>query len=90
MKAGKKNSAIGFDWRDCFASLVGWKVTLSGRYRLNLRSSCARSADLDGRVNARIMTVLCVRVASERESFSPRDSMYVVTVSTFHVSEYLG
>ena len=39
VKAGKKHSAIGLDWRDCFANFVGWKATPSGRYLLNLRSS---------------------------------------------------
>ena len=57
-KAGKKNSAIGFDWRDCFASFVGWKATPSGRYRLNFRCSWDRSADLDGLVSANNSTVL--------------------------------
>ena len=46
MKAGKKNSASGLD---CFADL---KVTPSGRYLLNLRSSRDRSAEMNGLVNA--------------------------------------
>ena len=90
VREGKKNSAIGFDCRDCLANLVGWKDTPSGRYLLNLRSRCDRSADLDGLVNARSITVLRVRSVSDRLVFSPRDSMYDVTFETSHVSEYLG
>ena len=71
-KAGKKYSAIGLYWRDCFANFVGWKATPSGRYLLNLKSSWDRSADLDGLVRARSTTNLCVSSASERES---NDSM---------------
>ena len=46
VKAGKNNSASGLD---CFADL---KVTPSGRYLLNLRSSRDRSAEMNGLVNA--------------------------------------
>ena len=57
-KAGKKNSASGLDCRNCFANLVGWKVTPSGRYLLNLRSSWDRSAGMDGLVSAKSITIL--------------------------------
>ena len=89
VKAGK-NSATGLDCLDCFANLVGWNETPSGRYFLNLRSRWERSADLDGLVSARSITVLCVRSVSDRVSFSPLDSMYDVTFNTSQVSEYLG
>ena len=53
-------------------------------------SMAVQSADLDDLVSAKSMTALCVRVASGRESFSPRGSMCVVSVITFYISEYLG
>ena len=90
VKAGKKNSATGLDCPDCFANLVGWKEAPSVRYFLNLRSRWERSADLDGLVSARSITVLWVRSVSDRASFSPLQLMYNVTFDTSHISEYLG
>ena len=52
------NFASGLDCWDCFANVVGWKITPSGGYLLNLRSSCDRTADLDGLVRARSITVM--------------------------------
>lgn len=58
---GKENefcAARSFDCQDWLAKLVGFKVTLTGRYLLYLRSSWDRSADLAGLVCVRIITVL--------------------------------
>ena len=87
---GKKNSAIGFPWRDCLASPRGRKVTPSGLGCLLATSNCDKSADLDGRVNARRKAVFHVRCFSERDSVLPMDSMWLSTCCTFHVLEYLG
>ena len=49
-KEGKKNSSIGFSWRDCFAKVLGRNDIPLVLDCILVTSSCDKSADLDGRV----------------------------------------
>ena len=90
LKHGKKKSAIFLFWRDCFASLAGWKVTPSGLYCRYLISRLTKSIDLDGLVRASSMAVLRVRSCRDKLSLLPSDTKYDVTLDTSRVEEYLG
>ena len=89
-REGKKNSVMGFPWRDCLARERGRNATPSGLNCLPDRSSWERSADLEGRVNASSMTIFHVRCLRVKSSFFPRAPRKSRTSCTFHVLEYLG
>ena len=71
---GKKNSSIGFPWRDCFAKVVGKNATPLLLGLILFMFSCDRSADLDGRVIANRRTVFRVSILSGRFSDCPHDT----------------
>ena len=73
-KIGKKNSSIGFPWRDCFARVVGKNATPSLLGLILVMFSCDRSATLDGRVIANRRAVFRVSILSGRFSDCPQDS----------------
>ena len=87
---GKKNSVNGFPCLDCLARPLGLKVTPFGLYCLPLRLSCDRSADLEGRVNAKSIVVFQLNCFNDGESLLPQLEIQVSTVCTFHVHVYLG
>ena len=74
-KEGKKNSFIGFPWRDCFAKVLGRNAIPLLLDCILLISSCDKSADLDGRVMANRKTVFRVNSFSVRTFDSPQDFM---------------
>ena len=89
-KEGKKNSAIGFPWRDCLARLPGMKATPSRLHCFLVLSSWDKSADLEGRVMARRKAVFQDSSFNESEADSPKDSIKSKTFCTSQVLEYLG
>ena len=89
-KEGKKNSAIGFPWRDCLARFPGMKATPSRLHCFLVLSSWERSADLEGRVMARRKAVFHDSSFNGNEVDSPKVSMKSRTICTFHVPVYLG
>ena len=72
-KEGKKNSFIGFPWRDCFARVLGRNDIPLPLVRILVTSSCDKSADLDGLVMANRKTVFRVNSFSGRVSDCPQD-----------------
>ena len=89
-EAWKEEVCHGFVLCRLFTNFVGAKVTPSGEYFLNCRFRFARSADREGLVSANSIVSLCVRSDKVISLFGPKESMYLVTVLTSQVSEYLG
>ena len=87
---GKKKSLIALLAEDCFASATGTKTAPSGVVLRPARLSLARSADLDGRVNAKSITVRSVSCLSGMLLSSVCPSRYANTLDMSHVPEYFG
>ena len=77
-------------WSICFESLEGENSTPSTLKVLNLRSSDDKSADLEGRVRAKSMTVFHVMCFKDKVSFLPNECRWSNTTCTSHVLEYFG
>ena len=89
-KQGKKNSLVGFPCLDCLARVAAKKVTPSGWYWRPFRSTCDRSAVLEGRVNDRRIVVFSVRCFDEICPLPPIEIMQSTTDCTLYVLLYLG
>ena len=73
-----------------FGQMRRGKTTPSGMYLLLLRSKAAKSAPLQGLVNASSIVVLIVRSRRDRDSDGPALLNHIKTWLTSHTELYLG
>ena len=86
----KEKSAKCLDDLLCFAKWAGWKVTPSAWYDIHWISSLAKSAEREGLVKVRSITVLRVKCLRFKLSLPPKFRRYEITVTTSQKDEYLG